>query len=429
MNNFGHVIKLERVRKNMKQITLAQGICTPSYLSKIENNSIVPSQEVIELLLKRLELSISQNKNLNDESYLKQIREIYFNAVMNKDRELAAIQLKEINTERYLFSDSTNYYTYQLMVLRLTLIVQDIRHDTSELIMALSELSGNFNEYQMFLFNSCVGSYYSFKLDFNSTLQAYEKAITYSQKVNMEKWEEADFHYQLGHCYITQQRWVISIEYIQKSLEFFKNGFFNTRVVECHLMLAVAQDNSYQYEKAYQNLLLAQKIASQLNLKEHFPIITQNLGNTASVRGHSDKAIQYFLESLESRKDNDEKLPTIYSLVKEYSKLKNSQQIIKWAKFGLSLINENQNPGFETFSHHFNVYLARETDQLLFEKTTINAYNFFREIKDYRHTEKYSLLLGNFYYKNSKYKNAAKYFALSNENMFKKNKISCWEDL
>ncbi|MGB2992656.1 MAG: helix-turn-helix transcriptional regulator, partial [Paenisporosarcina sp.] len=121
MNNFGHVIKLERIRNNMKQITLAQGICTPSYLSKIENNSIVPSQEVIDLLLNRLELSITQNKNLDDESYLKHIKEIYFNAVMNKDRELVAQQLKEINNERYMFSDSTNYYTYQLMVLRLTL--------------------------------------------------------------------------------------------------------------------------------------------------------------------------------------------------------------------------------------------------------------------------------------------------------------------
>ena len=241
MNNFGHVIKLERIRRNMKQITLAQGVCTPSYLSKIENNSIIPSQEVIDLLLNRLELSITQNKNLDDESYLAHIREIYFNAIMNKDRELVAQQLKKINNERYLFSDSSNYYTYQLMVLRLTLIVQDIQNDTNELIMALSELSSNFNDYQMFLFHSNVGSYYSFMLDYNSTLQAYEKAIEYFKRINIEKWEEADFHYLLGHCYLTQQRWVISIEYIQKSLSFSKVDFINSRVVECYLILAIAQ--------------------------------------------------------------------------------------------------------------------------------------------------------------------------------------------
>ena len=65
----------------------------------------------------------------------------------------------------------------------------------------------------------------------------------------------------------------------------------------------------------------------------------------------------------------------------------------------------------------------------LFEKETIDAFNFFKEIKDYRHSQKYALLLGNYYYENHKYKNAAKYFALSNENMFKKQNISDWEDL
>ena len=429
MNNFGHVIKLERIRRNMKQISLARGICTPSYLSKIENNSIVPSQEVVDLLLKRLELSVIQNKNVDDESYLKKIREMYFNAIMNKDRELTAKQLKELNAERYLFVDSTNYYTYQLMVLRLTLIAQDIQNDTSELIMALSELSGNFNDYQMFLFHSNVGSYYSFMLDYNSTLQAYEKAITYSKKINIEPWEEADFNYVLGHCYITQQRWVISIEYIQKALEFFKSGFYNTRAIECYLILALAQDASFQLDEAMENLLLAQKISTQLNLKDNFPLIKQNIGTCASRKGLSQDAIHYFMESLEYRDENDEKLYPIYSLVKEYSKLKNSKEVIKWAEMGLSLIKESQNPALQTFAHHLNVYLTKESHQNQFEKSVLDAYQFFKENKDFRHTQKYALLLGNYYFKNNKYKNAAKYFAISNEFMFKKQKISYWEDL
>lgn len=413
----------------MKQITLAQGICTPSYLSKIENSSIVPSQEVVNLLLNRLELSVTQDKNLDDESYLKKISEIYFDAIMNKNREKAARQLKEINAERYLFTDSENYYTYQLMVLRITLIVQDIQNDTNELIMALSELSGNFNDYQMFLFHSCVGSYYSFMLDYNSTLQAFEKAIVFSKKINIEKWEEADFNYLLGHCYITQQRWVISIEHIQKALEYFKNGFYNTRAIECYLLLAIAQYSSYQVEEAFENNLLAQKIAIQLDLKEYFPIIKQNLGTCSSSRGYSQEAIQYFIECLDFYTENEEKLPTIYSLVKEYSKFKKSKDVIKWSKLGLSLIDENPSQGLQTYKHHLNIYLAKETKSDHFEKVTIEAYNFFKEIRDYRHAEKYSLLLAGFYHENNKYKNAAKYFALSSENMFKKHNIPHWEDL
>ena len=135
------------------------------------------------------------------------------------------------------------------------------------------------------------------------------------------------------------------------------------------------------------------------------------------------------MESLDAREDYVEKLLPIYSLVKEYSKLKNSEEIIKWATLGLSLINDSSNATTQTFSHHLNIYLAREKDPDLFEKVTIEAYNYFKEINDYRHAEKYSLLLGNFYQNLNKYKNAAKYFSYSNENMFKKQKISNWEDL
>lgn len=428
MNSYGHVIKFERIRQNIKQVQLSKDICTPSYLSKIENNSIVPSQEVVNLLLERLELD-SQDQNLDDESYIKKIREIYYNAVMHKDRELAAIQLKEINAKRYLIKDPSNYYTLQLMVLRLTLIAQDIRNDTRATIKVISEISGNFNEYQLFLFHSNLGNYYSFMLDNNSTLHAFEKAIFYSKKANIEKWEEADFHYVLGHCYLFQQSWVISIEYIQKALEYFIGGFYNTRTIECYLVLAIAQDASYQFEEAYDNLILAQKIATELNLTNHFPIIKQNLGSSSTKRGHSHEAIQYYIESLESRDENEEKLFPIYSLVKEYSKLKNSAEVQKWATLGLSLINENQNLTLQTFTHHLKVYLTRETDPFLFEKATINAYNFFKDIKDYRHSAKYALLLGNFYHANNKYKNAVKYFILSNEIMFKNHKIQYWEDL
>jgi transcriptional regulator with XRE-family HTH domain len=429
MNTYGHVIKFERIRKNIKQVQLAKDICTPSYLSKIENNSIVPSPEVVSILFERLELTISQDTSLDDESYLKEIREIYFNAVMNKDRELAALQLKEIKAKRYPIKDSSNYYTFQLMVLRLTLIAQDIRNDTSETIKVLSEISGNFNEYQLFLFHSNVGSYYSFMLDYNSTLHAFEKAIFYYKKINIEKWEEADFNYVLGHCYFSQRSWGISIEYIQKALEYFNGGFYNTRTIECYLVLALAQEASYKFEESYDNLLLAQKIATQLDLTEHFSIIKQNLGTFATGRGHSYEAIQYYKESLESRDENDEKLLPIYSLVKEYSKLNNSEEVIRWTTLGLSLIKENQNLVQQTFTHHLKVYLTRVTNPILFEKATINAHNFFKEIKDYRHSAKYALLLGNFYHANNKYKNAVKYFVLSNENMFKKHKIQYWEDL
>lgn len=429
MKNLGHVIKLERIKKNMKQITLAKGICTPSYLSKIENNSIVPSQEVVNLLLARLEITISKDSNLDDESYLEYIRNIYFEAIMYKNRSLTLEKLEEILAEQYLFNDVTNYYTYQLMVFRLSLIVYDLKPEEGDLVPSLTEMSSNFDDYQSFLFHANVGIYYSLKADYASSLDYLEKANEYFQKITTDKWEEADFYYLMAHSYYVHQRWVIAVEYIQKSLEFFKNGFYNNRVVECYLILSAAQNKSHKTEEAVENLILAKRIATQLNLSEHLHTITHNLGTFSSTKEDHEKAISYFKESLEMRTDNNQKKNPIFSLIKEYSKLGQPQEVVKWASQGLEYIQSELDDSLTNFYHHFSVYKSRNSGFEDFEKITISAIQFFKEIKDYRYAQKYSLFLAEYFKADTKYKKAAKYYALSSEYMFKKQKVNFWEDL
>ena len=51
--NLGQLIKLERQRQNIKQEALALGICVPSYLSRIENGLVIPSEDIKHLILIR----------------------------------------------------------------------------------------------------------------------------------------------------------------------------------------------------------------------------------------------------------------------------------------------------------------------------------------------------------------------------------------
>ena len=52
----GLLIRQARLRRDWSQEGLCQGICAPSYLSKIEQGKAVPSPEVAKLLLHRLGL-------------------------------------------------------------------------------------------------------------------------------------------------------------------------------------------------------------------------------------------------------------------------------------------------------------------------------------------------------------------------------------
>ncbi|MDY0855080.1 helix-turn-helix transcriptional regulator [Bacillus thuringiensis] len=53
--NIGEFFFNERLKHGIKQGTLCYGICAVSYLSKIENNKLVPSWNIKKLLYKRLE--------------------------------------------------------------------------------------------------------------------------------------------------------------------------------------------------------------------------------------------------------------------------------------------------------------------------------------------------------------------------------------
>ena len=61
MNYQGYIIYRERVRRNWSQSGLCKGICTVSYLSKIESGRAEPSAEILRLLLARLNLETNRD--------------------------------------------------------------------------------------------------------------------------------------------------------------------------------------------------------------------------------------------------------------------------------------------------------------------------------------------------------------------------------
>ena len=56
-------------------------------------------------------------------------------------------------------------------------------------------------------------------------------------------------------------------------------------------------------------------------------------------KNNHNKAIEYYIESLNSIKDTDGYLLTIFSIIKEYSKQKNIDKVIEWCEKGLNLLD------------------------------------------------------------------------------------------
>lgn len=113
-NIAGLLIKENREKLGLKQEYLCNGICSISYLSKIEKGNIIASDEIIEMLFNRLGIDFN-----NDEEFVKKGKRLF--EVINKSRYFGIPVDKELieeirnNKSQYLNSPlNIDYQIFEL---------------------------------------------------------------------------------------------------------------------------------------------------------------------------------------------------------------------------------------------------------------------------------------------------------------------------
>ncbi|WP_332647279.1 helix-turn-helix transcriptional regulator [Lysinibacillus sp. 54212] len=426
----GHIIKNERMRQGMKQVVLAKGICTSSYLSRIEQEIIIPSEEIVLLLLKKLNLDISKIRKSTfeeDASFSEYLNSIYKDVIINKNKLTTQQRLEELQNINYLFESQALYYTYLLVLLRLRLIIGEDFTEIKLELQYLNGLSSNFNPQQIYLLsiNNAIYSY---------LISNYKEAIHYFEQaqsidLKLEDWEQAELNYMIALTYITNDQTTISVHYLNKALDYFKDHFCMDRVIDCHLLIGITYKKNGHFNEALNHYLKAKEISEKFNLgDDHFGIIHHNLGSLSISMGNREEGIRHFYKSLEY-KNGKSKLITILGLVIEYSKMKNTKLIIKWCNEGLQLLNDLVDESLISYEHHFTFYksLYQADDSSIFAAE--NAIKYFFETQNYYYANKYSIALAEWYFSQKKYKLSAQYYSEANQYIFKDKSIISWEDL
>ena len=93
----GSIIKMNRLHQNMSQKALSDGICVSSYLSRIENAEIIPSEQVISELFEALAIHYNDSDAFLEEgqALLNQfLDELMFNEFSTSGQIFEAIERK-----------------------------------------------------------------------------------------------------------------------------------------------------------------------------------------------------------------------------------------------------------------------------------------------------------------------------------------------
>lgn len=93
--DLGAIIQYYRTKKGYTQKQMADGICSVSYLSKIENEMITPKEDVARLLFDRLDISYDDITHSDNHQIIRKILKLY-KRIKEKDYEAAKESIDEL---------------------------------------------------------------------------------------------------------------------------------------------------------------------------------------------------------------------------------------------------------------------------------------------------------------------------------------------
>ncbi|MED1202646.1 helix-turn-helix domain-containing protein [Heyndrickxia acidicola] len=411
--NIGSIIKMNRLKQNLKQEDLAEGIISTSYLSKIENGKIEPNDEVIKLLCMRLDIEI--NRQIDEET-----RELCYNWFHIL---LTSFKPSILKQEYQRMSELTN--TIPDLELQILLKIHVIRYflkigetnSSLEQINQLKEISTTFSGKQKYYWFKFNGNYHSITEEDSKALQFYTMAEDLIAKNDLPDEEIADLQYVLGVTYSKLRLTSEAQSYANKALDFYRQIYNFSRCAECHLILGISYRRIQNYDKAIKNYQLAKQLAEHDDTTEIIQLTHLNLGYLYYAQGKTDQAIKYLdmiVEEKESSLEN--RLLALTAIVEEYYKANNYEEAKRRIEEGLGLITEENKERYLLF--YYEIYTYRHlTERNLekFEEMMVHEFiPYLEEQKDYARLTNYATLLANYYEDLHKYKTATKYYKLVN---------------
>ncbi|KAA0548422.1 helix-turn-helix transcriptional regulator [Bacillus sp. BGMRC 2118] len=396
----GNHIKFHRQSKGITQRQLADGICSTSYLSKIESESVEPAQEMIELLCEKIGISKELWILQTDEVPTLQREYEGFYRILQQDIVLAKSKMDSIS-ENFLVTEPESHLMKEIFALLYHVYNRDkeAAHICYESLDRLKEYQSAWTRQYYF---RAVGLYYYINQHYDRSIEAYKKAEKYTPNHDL-----GEVYYHLALAYSQIENVGTSIYYLKKALDIFLVKMDYDKVTNCNLLLGINHRKLKEYTQAKENYTsilnhLAGKKAERLKAK-----IYHNLGLVFSEEGDSIQAIEYYLKSLEFRKDPATQLITVYVLASEYEKTHQLEKALEYFEIGEKYAQSLEDDEYQIMFKVLAFKLRRQIDTVEFEEYMLQvAIPFFEKRKEYYTFSHYINLLTSYYENSRQYKNA-----------------------
>jgi HTH-type transcriptional regulator, quorum sensing regulator NprR len=399
---FGPLIKYFRTQQGLTQKELANGICSVSHLSKIENNGKDANKETINLLL--VKLNIDQAEMNAKEEQIKSLLNDLNEKMKFFQKEGIDITFNKLLELEMIIPFSSSLYMYELYKYRFFLFkgqLQNAEHQEH----LLNKQKKNFSQHEsyLFLYYSAIclimkGQYQKAdhlleNLMINNNLEFVSGELLYHRALVKSSLVQSDHAIYFG----------------KKALQAFMNEHNFLRILHTLMLLGINYTHSKIYEEALDCFHHLMRNAELLNESQIFPQVYHNMGYLKAKMDNYQEALYFYEKSLSCQTlHNRHYLITLYSIAENYYLMNEFNQASKMFEQVLALSKELAVQKYVLLSNYYLKAINSYEESVHFLELKIIP--FLEETKEHQdHLNQFYRLLSNHYRKLGRFEKAVKY--------------------
>lgn len=414
--NIGERIRQMRIHKEFTQGELVSGICSITYLSRIENGQIKPSSSFLKKISKKLDVDYNFLINADEEDIEPKLLEIcntYKNDNMISEKDLSFLELyvRDIDSILLLLKAYGVLIYYHSRNNNL-LHVAPIVNQASQVIP--NQVAPQYTE-DFIYYLRARGHYLYNRQDY---MAAHEIYVKIESLLGLEETEQhAGIYYNLCHVnkYLYKDKSIGRL-YAKKAYRLYEKLNRENDVINTLLMLVLLYHSDELYDKALESLQQAELRAKANGNSMHLPIISYNYGKIYQGLKDYMNAIKYYEETLQLSEFLPNKTQKIYvlrGLIEIHIECKDWKTVTKLMDEAFHFLSTSDVPSAHVQLYGFKGKVSKlRGDNYGYEKDMQKAIEIGLEKKQYPLVRELATELGNYFYDNRAYKMSAKYLKI-----------------
>ncbi|HDX9578270.1 TPA: helix-turn-helix transcriptional regulator [Bacillus pseudomycoides] len=411
LGKLGKQIFYKRLQQKMTQEELCQGICSVSYLSKIENGKIEASEEILQLLCTRLEIAVSDLRDI--EAEVKEKLEEWLKALVHLDKFKVEELYTELEAEMKQIVDFEIVNYYKLLYTRYLIMKRNIPALKEEL-EKLKKLYKKYSPFQQLLYQYSRALCYCLQHKWQEGLQFLIQTELMAKE---QDYYETGIYYNLALAYTHLEVPHMALHFANIAMEGFRNEYKFRNVINCQVIVGLSYVERGQYEEAlkiYESILREADSFSEKDVLT--AMVLSNIGNIHYRKKQYEEAKKYYTKSLQYQTQEDVNyVDKLYELALQCIHLEQLEEAKEWIDKGI--ISAKKDERCNTHLYLLLMlrykYFTEPSEYKVFLET--EAIPFFKNAGNKKELKKVYLELAEYFENSSRFKESNHYYKLAIE--------------